>query len=149
MGTYASPGAVATASWGQTTFCGEDKEGHKHGKVGIKCRLSALPPLRLPHGGCLRCGQDALPQVLSQMHRVWKKTRHEELERARKVALLLLLLPGSPCGGKVRQEGDSETGDRVRVQETRGGGAGHKEGHGRESQSGRRGQTEGWHPDVR
>ena len=32
--------------------------------------------------------------VLSQMHRVWKKTRHEELERARKVALLLLLLPG-------------------------------------------------------
>ena len=28
------------------------------------------------------------------MHRMWKKTRHEELERARKVALLLLLLPG-------------------------------------------------------
>ena len=33
-------------------------------------------------------------------------------------------------------EGDFETGGRVRVQETRGGGAGHKEGHGRESQSG-------------
>ena len=33
-------------------------------------------------------------------------------------------------------EGDSETGGRVRVQETRGGSAGHKEGHGRESQSG-------------
>ena len=32
--------------------------------------------------------------VLSQMHRVWKKARHEELKRARKVALLLLLLPG-------------------------------------------------------
>ena len=33
-------------------------------------------------------------------------------------------------------EGDFETGGRVRIQKTRGGGAGHKEGHGRESQSG-------------
>ena len=33
-------------------------------------------------------------------------------------------------------EGDFETGGRVRVQETRGGSTGHKEGHGRESQSG-------------
>ena len=33
-------------------------------------------------------------------------------------------------------EGDSETGGRVQVQETRGGSTGHKEGHGRESQSG-------------
>ena len=33
-------------------------------------------------------------------------------------------------------EGDSKTGGRVRVQETRAGSVGHKEGHGRESQSG-------------
>ena len=33
-------------------------------------------------------------------------------------------------------EGDSETGGRVRVQETRGGSTGHKEGYGRASQSG-------------
>ena len=33
-------------------------------------------------------------------------------------------------------EGDSETGGRVRVQETRGGSTGNKEGHGRASQSG-------------